>query len=78
MSGHWRDQAACAGADTEQFFVQYHDPYAKRICGGCPVADQCLKEALENPWIDGIWGGTTTKERDAMRRRHQHQDRGAA
>lgn len=45
---------------------------AKRICDEqCPpvVRDACLAFALHH-LVDGIWGGRTAKERNAMRRQH--------
>lgn len=39
----------------------------KRFCSDCPVKQQCLEYALKvNVW--GIWGGTTPKERNAIRK----------
>jgi WhiB family redox-sensing transcriptional regulator len=40
---------------------------AKAVCGGCPVAEQCLDWAVRMGLVDGIWGGTTEMERRAMR-----------
>lgn len=42
---------------------------AKRICGDCPVAPQCLAYALDTRNRYGIWGGTTPDERDRILRR---------
>jgi WhiB family redox-sensing transcriptional regulator len=66
--------AACATADPEIFFPEQgkgnkHEQVrqAKAICAGCPIAMQCLAEAIaENH--DGIWGGTTVNERKMMKR----------
>jgi WhiB family transcriptional regulator, redox-sensing transcriptional regulator len=44
---------------------------ARGICARCPVAFECLSYALEtfSDFEDcGIWGGTSPKERKAMRR----------
>lgn len=67
--------AACTTADPDIFFPEQGKgntrlmvEQAKAICAGCPVAMQCLAEAIaENH--DGIWGGTTAKERKSMRTR---------
>lgn len=40
---------------------------AKEFCAGCPVKDACLSEALADPKLTGIWGGTTDRERTRMR-----------
>ena len=69
----WRDDAACAGTDTEVFFpiekaVKDVDR-ALTFCTSCPVRDLCLQEALSMPpGLDyGIWGGTTRTQRITMR-----------
>ncbi|MEU2380381.1 WhiB family transcriptional regulator [Streptomyces misionensis] len=43
---------------------------AKAFCRTCPVMADCLAWALANPHLtsDGVWGGTTTTERNAVRR----------
>jgi len=50
---------------------------AKAVCNGdqdggippCPVRDQCLAYALATHQPDGIWGGLSRTERQALRRR---------
>ena len=63
----WHLEAACAGVDPEVFFpVVGGTPYpAKQICRRCRVIDACLSWALENR-PDGVWGGTTERERDVI------------
>jgi len=39
----------------------------KRFCSDCPVKQQCLEYALKVN-VRGIWGGTTPKERNAIRK----------
>jgi hypothetical protein len=52
---------------TEAWFPDYggnQSPgwWAKRVCDGCEVRQQCLEYAVENnEW--GIWGGTLRDER---------------
>jgi len=41
---------------------------AKTICASCPVLDDCLAYALETIQTEGIWGGTTSRERRKLRR----------
>ncbi|MBK6016306.1 WhiB family transcriptional regulator [Streptomyces sp. MBT53] len=71
---HWRERAACLHVDPDLFFpisnsgltlLQIDE--AKAVCGRCPVADQCLEWAMRVGQPDGIWGGTTERERRAMR-----------
>ncbi len=68
----WQLAAACRDVDTSLFFHpfgergQAHDDReaeAKRICGGCPVRDQCLSHALEVREPYGVWGGLSESER---------------
>lgn len=68
----WYRHAACAGADPDLFFADSRrEPrlvaQAKTFCGGCLAATHCLAYALEHG-MDGVWGGTTTRERRRMRR----------
>jgi WhiB family redox-sensing transcriptional regulator len=67
----WHAQAACRGVGAWAF----HPPrggipkLAKQLCAICPVRAQCLAEALTDPDLaDGIWGGTTPRQRRTMRR----------
>jgi WhiB family transcriptional regulator, redox-sensing transcriptional regulator len=72
-SNHWRERAACRGADPELFFpVSEAGPSrlqigrAKQICHACQVQRTCLTWALRNSVADGIWGGRTQNERRAL------------
>lgn len=65
----WRDEAVCAGVDSEMFFPDTASGIktARRICAPCPVKAECLAFALErDPW--GVWAGTTRRERRELRR----------
>jgi len=62
--------ALCAkpGVDPELFFpakseMQQRASELKPICGACPSSIACLKYAIENKIYDGIWAGTSAKER---------------
>jgi WhiB family redox-sensing transcriptional regulator len=41
---------------------------AKRLCGECPVKQDCLEYAIRGGIHFGIWGGMTEKERLRYRR----------
>jgi WhiB family redox-sensing transcriptional regulator len=80
MTAHtdWRAVGACLGADPELFFpvsmtgraiIQIAE--AKAICARCPVRRECLDFARANEPIDGIWGGTTSQDRQRNRRRER-------
>jgi WhiB family redox-sensing transcriptional regulator len=56
----WRKQAACKGLDVEAFYPVSEDEAdaaeAKAICAVCPVR-------LAHREREGVWGGTTERER---------------
>jgi WhiB family redox-sensing transcriptional regulator len=70
----WREHAACRQANPSTFF-----PYKEGVtrimrkaltyCDVCPVRMPCLEEALLDPTLSGVWAGTTTEERDVLRRK---------
>jgi WhiB family transcriptional regulator, redox-sensing transcriptional regulator len=77
----WRSKAACLDEDPEMFYpVGTTGPAldqiakAKAVCRRCEVAAHCLAFALESNEPDGVWGGMTTDERRALRRRRRNQD----
>jgi WhiB family redox-sensing transcriptional regulator len=43
--------------------------YAKSFCQVCPVVVECFDEAMANPQLLGVWGGTTARERQTKRTR---------
>lgn len=65
----WRTRAACRGRFGDLDFI---DPPAEQIdecralCAGCPVAEQCLAEALAAGEAWGIWGGLDADERERL------------
>lgn len=81
LVAEWRAQAKCLTADPGRFFAEGLDEngarspikaskYARETintyCVPCPVRKECLAEGLHERF--GIWGGTTPKERRALRR----------
>lgn len=79
----WRERSACRnlGVDPDMFFVSDEARRTKKnekltpleqlavdICAKCPVSGNCLSYALDNPQEVGIWGGTTTTMRKALRK----------
>lgn len=67
---------ACNRVDPELFFplsetgdaAAAQIAEARSVCFGCPVRSKCLELALDTG-SEGLWAGTTTKERRAMLRR---------
>lgn len=72
---NWRDRALCAQTDPDAFVPDKGGStvQAKKICGTCPVRQQCLDYALANN-ERGIWGGTSDTERAKMRNGNQTQE----
>lgn len=72
----WMEHGACFGAAhlADLFYPpdkgKSVESYAKarRICAVCTVRDRCRDYAVEVREPLGMWGGTTPKERRAMRR----------
>lgn len=75
----WRDQALCMEVDPELFFPDRSGKYrmsvdgeretlAKSMCNRCPVKAECLAYAVDDPSIEGIWGGSTARERLDLRK----------
>ena len=70
----WHQDAACREAPLSvTWFPTGKGPNAgaeaKRICSTCLARDACLEWALEQGSdLDGIWAGTTPRDRRAMRR----------
>jgi WhiB family redox-sensing transcriptional regulator len=69
----WQAFALCSEVDPEMFFPELGQPSApaKKICAGCEVRTECLDYAMDNGELFGIWGGTSERERKAMRRRRR-------
>ena len=69
----WRDDAACKDDPTpDRWFVspanRQGTEAAKAVCKRCPVAADCLRYALADPSLTGIWGMTTDNQRGRMRK----------
>lgn len=69
----WMRQAACLDEEPEVFFppgptALEHINEAKAVCRGCPVISDCLRVALADPTLVGVWGGTSESQRVEIRR----------
>lgn len=64
----WQQWSNCAGMGVEFFFPARGEltRYAKEVCHGCIVRDECLEFAIDIK--HGIWGGLSERERRAVRR----------
>ena len=71
----WRNRASCRDTSPDLFFpvgttgiaLDQIDA-AKRVCGACPVAGECLDFALATNQEAGVWGGRTEEERRRIRK----------
>lgn len=70
----WRDDAACRGKATANFDpwdppgTAYNVPRdAQRFCDGCAVRVECLADSFHHD-DQGVRGGTTMRQRKAMKR----------
>ncbi len=68
----WMDDAVCAQVDPELFFPEKNgnSAPARRLCGTCPIAGECLEYALTNREPHGVWGGLTPFERRKLLQPH--------
>lgn len=71
----WMDEGRCTSAgDPDAWFPSagQHGAATRaavRICQQCPVAAACLNYALDRPGLQGIWAGTTERQRRAYQQR---------
>jgi WhiB family redox-sensing transcriptional regulator len=75
MNAPWRKRAACTGIDSDIFYPASEDEVdaqeAKAICAVCPVSTACLEYALASREREGVWGGTTERERRRILRQRR-------
>lgn len=65
----WKMRAACHDRTDLDWFGDRPSAECAELCASCPVAGECLSEALgrDRECDPGVWGGTTPKEREAIR-----------
>lgn len=65
--------ALCREVDPELFFPEsgFTDLPAKNVCSGCDLKAKCLAVAVADPSLQGVWGGTSTNQRKAIRAQGQ-------
>jgi hypothetical protein len=74
MKMPWQfEGASCSGVETDYYFpeqnkISQENVLAKKICSVCVWQSDCLTYALHYKVL-GIWGGTTLKQRDALRKK---------
>jgi WhiB family redox-sensing transcriptional regulator len=66
----WQRYAACRGAGTSMHFPNQGAGIgdARAVCAGCEVRRECLDYAVADPSLQGVWAGTSDRDRRKMRR----------
>ena len=65
---HWQNESVCSKKENENkiewfFSDDPEEKYAaKNLCFTCPVRKDCIKYALEEKQIWGVWGGRDENE----------------
>jgi len=52
--------------EGDEAFIRSCNQEAKAVCQTCPVIQKCLDYALSAQEAEGVWGGTTFKERESL------------
>lgn len=76
----WMQFAVCHETDPDLFFPEgYNASYAeaRAICANCPVRIECLDYALSHG-EQGVWGGTSDRERQRIRAHNRQQQEAAS
>ena len=72
MDVEWIEFANCKGVDPNLFFghkgASLKTAKAFKYCEACAVREVCLSEAMNDPHLRGVWGGTTYESRKRRRR----------
>lgn len=64
------EDAACRTRDASLFFGSGDDlDEARQVCRRCDVRRECLSFAIRTNQQFGVWGGLSSEERAAVRRR---------
>jgi WhiB family redox-sensing transcriptional regulator len=72
----WVRKARCLGLDPDMFFPDggglgsIQEREVKAVCKSCPVQLECLVWAIKAGEADGIYGGTSDKDRRRLRRKY--------
>lgn len=71
----WMELANCRGMDPNLFHPGKGGndlaDAAKQVCARCQVRDECLAYALDNNFAQGVWGGTSDRDRRRLRRNRE-------
>lgn len=74
----WIGLADCVGLDADLFFPERGDhlttQVARAVCLDCPARRPCAEWAIASREKHGIWGGTSERQRRAIREGHRTLD----
>ena len=65
----WHADALCNEYPHISWFEGWDSTAAKSVCQRCLVRHDCLRYALDNDPLFGVWGGLTPSERRKLSRR---------
>jgi WhiB family redox-sensing transcriptional regulator len=73
MDTEWMSEGKCKEMDPAFFFPSdgVGVKLAQAVCAGCPVSTPCLEYALAYRVDDGVWGGTSERQRKRILRRQR-------
>jgi len=75
----WMDNAKCHTSDGISWFPEIGESRlvstAKKFCANCPVKERCLKFALDNEIMYGVWGGKSAAERRRLLHNRKYKTR---
>lgn len=65
----------CKSVDPDLFFPHPTErrqiALVRQICNQCKFQQKCLEYALWEPSLDGVWGGTTARQRETLRTKYR-------
>lgn len=72
----WMRDGLCVNGNPEDWFPPpaHETAAAKTLCNGCPVRVKCAAYALADSTLEGVWGGTSTNQRNWLRRKAREND----
>ncbi len=70
MDTDWMREGKCRDMDPDVFFPSdgVGVQVAQRVCNDCPAKAPCLEYALALRINEGVWGGTSERERRRLQR----------
>lgn len=62
----WWHEGSCVNVGWDVMSNPLMVESARAVCAGCPVAETCLRGALDTEECYGVWAGTTQEERTRL------------